>query len=506
MIQQFRRRPARSRVSLLSALGLVFLLAGAAGATTWTVNVGQGGFFFVDQVTGTSTSKIVVGDTVHWVWVAGTHSSTSGNSSTCTANGTWTHSATAPATFNFLFTSMGTFTYYCSYHCIYGMKGTVVVSPPPTVATVSPSSGLSAGGTSVTVTGTGFETVGTTTVTFGGSAATGVSVVNSTTITCTTPVHAPGMVDVTVINPDLGTGTLPAGYDYLPSPAPVVTGVTPPSGPSAGGTAVTISGSNFQSGAAVAFGSNPASNVAVVDAATITATTPAGPLGPADVTVTNPDTQTGTLTGAFTFMAPTVSAVSPVSGPSGGGTAVTLTGTNFAAGAAATIVGVPATGVSVASDTQISAMTGAGSPGAVGDVVVTNSDGQSGTLPNAFVYDFLDVPASSGIHDFVVKIARNLITSGCGGGNYCPSDPVLRSSMAIFLLRGEHGSTYVPPAADCATYPFADVTCPSTFADYILQLVNEGITAGCGGGNYCPSQAVTRGQMAVFLTATFSLP
>jgi hypothetical protein len=50
------------------------------------------------------------------------------------------------------------------------------------------------------------------------------------------------------------------------------------------------------------------------------------------------------------------------------------------------------------------------------------------------------------------------------------------------------------------------VPCPSTFADWIEQLAAEGITGGCGGGNYCPNGASTRGQMAVFLTKTFPLP
>jgi hypothetical protein len=52
---------------------------------------------------------------------------------------------------------------------------------------------------------------------------------------------------------------------------------------------------------------------------------------------------------------------------------------------------------------------------------------------------------------------------------------------------------------------FGDVPCPSLFADWIEQLAAEGITGGCGGGNYCPSSPSTRGQMAVFLTRTFGL-
>jgi hypothetical protein len=57
----------------------------------------------------------------------------------------------------------------------------------------------------------------------------------------------------------------------------------------------------------------------------------------------------------------------------------------------------------------------------------------------------------------------------------------------------------VPPA--CAGV-FPDVPCPSTFANWVEQLAAEGITGGCGGGNYCPTSAVTRAQMAVFLLKT----
>jgi hypothetical protein len=74
--------------------------------------------------------------------------------------------------------------------------------------------------------------------------------------------------------------------------------------------------------------------------------------------------------------------------------------------------------------------------------------------------------------------------------------------MAVFLLKSEHGASYVPPP--CAGI-FHDVVCPSAFANWIEQLAAEGITGGCGGGNYCPSNANTRGQMAVFLVKTFGL-
>jgi hypothetical protein len=75
--------------------------------------------------------------------------------------------------------------------------------------------------------------------------------------------------------------------------------------------------------------------------------------------------------------------------------------------------------------------------------------------------------------------------------------------MAVFLLKGKYGSTFTPPECNG---DFNDVACPSTFADWIEFLAAEGITSGCGGGNYCPLNNNTRGQMAAFLVNTFTLP
>src|ERR1019366_6849182 len=104
----------------------------------------------------------------------------------------------------------------------------------------------------------------------------------------------------------------------------------------AGGTAVTITGTNFAAGATVTFGGTAATNVAVVNGTTITATTPAGRAGAVTVTVTV-NGQSGSLTNGFSYVVPpTVSSVSPNSGSTAGGTAVAITGTNFAAGATVT--------------------------------------------------------------------------------------------------------------------------------------------------------------------------
>ncbi len=117
----------------------------------------------------------------------------------------------------------------------------------------------------------------------------------------------------------------------------------------------------------------------------------------------------------------------------------------------------------------------------------------------AFEYapTFLDVPMDYWSWQFIERLASAGITGGCGSGNYCPEINVNRAQMAVFLLRGEHGSAYNPPAATGTV--FADVSSSYWAAAWIEQLAAEGITGGCGSGNYCPETPVTRDQMAVFL-------
>ena len=130
------------------------------------------------------------------------------------------------------------------------------------------------------------------------------------------------------------------------------------------------------------------------------------------------------------------------------------------------------------------------------DVVVTDSCSSVTSSPVPLTVEFTDVPASSPFHDDILAIAADGITSGCGAGNFCPTAAVRRDQMAVFLLKARYGSGYAPPP--CGGL-FADVACPGQFADWIEQLAAEGVTSGCGGGNYCPGQPVTRAQMAIFL-------
>jgi phospholipase C len=483
----------------------------------------------------------------------------------------------------------------------------------PTVASISPTSGAAAGGTSVTITGANFASGAT--VTFGSAAASNVTVVNSTTITATTPANAPGAVNVTVTNSNqqsgtlwavqqpltnpnfavtpLGTGwtvngsgtatvltgsgaqsgstyaqltvaspstqvsyiaTLNGTSQYLPvnpgdvitfggwayrvdtnsgdglarwqieltnssqqnpmydaaTPnnvttaawvqqqntytvpatgvsylrfwcqitsnssakaqanfdtatlirtvpgggftyvgAPSLTAVSPSSGVTTGGTAVTLTGSNFQTGATVAFGSSPATNVSVVNSTTITATTPSGSAGAVNVTVTNPGGQDSVLSNGFTYSdpAPTASSISPSTGPAGGSTAVTITGTNFLSGATVSFGGILANGVTVVNSTTITAMTPADPSGGAVNVVITNPDSQTATL--WAVQQPLTNPnfASGGTGWTVAGFGTVQVLGGTGPqgtSNYAQLTVVAPNTQVSYIAQLNGTSEYLP--------------------------------------------------------------
>jgi glucose/arabinose dehydrogenase len=115
-------------------------------------------------------------------------------------------------------------------------------------------------------------------------------------------------------------------------------------------------------------------------------------------------------------------------------------------------------------------------------------------------YTFSDVTPGFWAWPFIEAIYGAEITAGCTAGSppaYCPGDLVTRAQMAIFLLKGIHGPAYQPPPAQGNV--FADVQAGDFAAAWIEQLFAEGITAGCGGGNYCPNDTATRAEMAIFL-------
>ena len=252
---------------------------------------------------------------------------------------------------------------------------TVVVNAAPTVSSVSPRSGSTAGGTAVTISGTGF--VPGAIVKFGTAAASSVTFVSATELQATAPAHAAGTVNVTV-HTGGGTSAVATADEYSYG-APTVSSVSPRSGSTAGGTAVTISGTGFVPGATVKFGTAAASSVTFVSATELNATAPAHAAGTVDVTVSTPGgTSATSRLDQYAYGAPSVSAVNPTVGPTAGGNTVTITGTNFVAGATVDFGANAGTSVDVESSTKLTAVAPAGSYGTV-DVTVGTAGGTSAT-------------------------------------------------------------------------------------------------------------------------------
>ncbi|MSQ30578.1 MAG: hypothetical protein EXR64_00900 [Dehalococcoidia bacterium] len=274
----------------------------------------------------------------------------------------------------------------------YGAATTTTGGTQPSVTSVAPNSGSSAGGSGVTITGSGFSSPAT--VTFGGIPATNVSVVNAGLITATAPPNAVGAVTVLVSGGNGQVGGLTAGFTYIVA-IPQVTGVTPTSALPQGGTALTITGSGFVPGATVTVGGATATGVTVVSPTQITATTPAGPAGAAHVLVINPGGAISGLANAFSYSttapATPVSgpialiSLSPATGPLTGGTSISIGGSGFVNGATVTVGGTVAT-AGVVSPTQIVALTPPSGTASSVAVTVTNPGGVSATMPGAFTY------------------------------------------------------------------------------------------------------------------------
>ncbi|MES1241844.1 MAG: IPT/TIG domain-containing protein [Acidobacteriota bacterium] len=265
----------------------------------------------------------------------------------------------------------------------------------PSIVSVSPAAGPLGGGTQVTINGQNFASGAR--ARFGGVDATQTTFLSPTQLLATTPATtAAGRVNVRVVNPDGQFGVLNDGFEYQVVPAPALFSLSPVFGPLAGGTDVTINGQNFVAGARARFGGVDATQTTFLGSTQLRATTPAtATAGFVNVKVTNPDGQAGSLSGAFEYRlppAPVPTSLSPVAGPLGGGTQVTINGQNFVNGAVARFGGIDAPTIFLSSS-QLRATTPAMAAAGSVNVRVTNPDGQFGSLSNAFEYRVPPVPS-----------------------------------------------------------------------------------------------------------------
>ena len=364
-----------------------------------------------------------------------------------------------------------------------GDDATEPTTMTPTLTAVSPDQGSALGGTQLTLTGTNFASGAT--VRVGGTAAVGVTVVSSTSITCLTPAGTPGVVDVSVTTSG-GTATLDDAFTYNAGPA--LTGVAPGNGPSSGGTALTLTGTGFTANGAgtntVTVGGAPCASVTSTSDTQITCNSPPGTAGTAvDVTVSNAN-GSATLTGGFTYnAAPTITTVGPSAvGAVSGGMHHTITGTGFVANAAGpntvTIGGNPCTNIVTVDDTTITC----DSPPAVAAGATTlDVTNVNGTASSAFTYfdpiwgaegggctpttadcTFFVIDPASGnsytIGPIGFGVTGMFYTGGVLWGTTAPGQGLPRDLITIDPMTGV--GTLVGPTNDAGAvnYPFRDVT------------------------------------------------
>lgn len=333
--------------------------------------------------------------------------------------------------------------------------------PAPTVTAVAPATGPMLGGTTVTITGTDFT--GATSVTFDGKTAASFTVTSDTTITAVTPWNTRvGKYPVIVRTPGGSSANTPASqFNYEVPPAPVVTSVAPTSGPLAGGTQVTITGSNLFA-SRVTFGGVAGTGLTVVSPTELKVTAPMGRLNEAvPVQVTTPG---GTASDAITFTyqtppAPSISTITPNSGLLAGGATVTIDGSNLAGTSQVTFGGVPSTSVTVTSNTQVRALVPAGTnPGTVPVVATT----PGGTSNNTKTFTYLPPPTIAALNP-----ANGPITGGTSvtitGTNFTGATAVKFGNVAAtsFTVNSATKITAVAPAVPQSAEVAVTVTTPN---------------------------------------------
>ena len=274
------------------------------------------------------------------------------------------------------------------------------VIPLPQLTSVTPSSGSIGGGTLVTITGSGFATARL--VQFGSQTATELIVLDDSHLTVITPVNPVGTVAISVTSAGGVAGSPDQSsmfrYEIV---YPRITGITPASGPAAGGTLVAINGSGFLTTRNVKFGDIQATNLTIVDDRNLTITAPAHPAGTVPVSITNAKgtgySEEKSTMFQYEVPVPQLTGISPDSGSIAGGTRVMITGTGFNGAKEVMFAGLPGTDLTITDDEHLTITTPAHPAGTV-PVSITSSAGvgESPGPATMFRYQIL-LPKLTGI-------------------------------------------------------------------------------------------------------------
>jgi PKD repeat protein len=284
-----------------------------------------------------------------------------------------------------------------------------VTEVSPAVTSISPNSGPSTGGTTITIHGSGFSNgAGSSNVNyvmFGSTQSTSNTFISDTEITATSPAESAGTVNIAVTTP-VGTSSSSSSSQFTYSAtasSPTITSISPNSGPMNGGTSVTIYGSGFSNGAGssnvnyVMFGGTQATSNTFISDSEIIATSPAGSAGTVNIAVTTPVGISSSTSGSqFTYYAasstPTLYTISPTSGPVNGGTSVAIYGSGFSNGAGSSDVNyvmfgsTQSTSITFISDSEITAISPAESAGTVSVAVSTPYGTTTSSSSSQFTY------------------------------------------------------------------------------------------------------------------------
>ena len=376
----------------------------------------------------------------------------------------------------------------------------------PSVQSVSPASGPLSGGASVVISGANLSSASA--VDFGSTPA-AVIADSASSITATAPPGAAGPVDITVTTPD-GTSATSAADQFTYVPAPTVSGVAPASGPLSGGTSVVISGTNLSSATTVDFGSTPAT-VTADSATSITATAPAGAVGPVDVTVaTAGGTSATSAADQFTYVnPPAVTGVSPALGPVAGGTSVVISGTDLSSATAVDFGSTPAT-VTADSATSITATAPAGAVGPV-DVTVATAGGTSATsAADQFTYGTAPALTSASSVTFVENVPDSFTptASGSPAPTITESGPLPAGvTFSDGVLSGKPTVTGSFPITLSASNGIGGTVDQSVTLNVVsIEITTTSLPAATVGGTYSASLEESSALTPVKWTASPKLP
>jgi hypothetical protein len=346
------------------------------------------------------------------------------------------------------------------------------VPPAPTVTGLSISQGSTSGGDSLVVTGSNFT--GATGVFVDGASST-FAVVSSTSINVTTPAHAAGTGDLVVVGPGGSSATSAADRYTYAVPVPTVTGLNVQAGPAAGGTPLTITGTNLGGAVAVSFGGMTVMGFTVNPAGTsISVMTPAGVAGIQDVKVTTAGGTSAAVTAdQFNFVPlPTITHLNVSQGPTGGGTLITLTGANLGLTSAVFFGSAAAQSFLVNPDGTVSAVAPSVTSSAplTTDITVVTAGGSSSTNP-ADRFTFYPAP--------VVSSLSRTAGPTAGGGQIVVSGSNLSAATQVFV-----GSTASSSIVANADGTLTVILPPEAAGTADLTVVTPGGTSSTGPGDH----------------------